>query len=302
MGNSKFCGQKLRLVEENTAKEELERSIAEKKHESSRLIEQQRDKELSIKYIEVKQRMQDKSPEDIELYLYHKTFQLQMDYFNAEETEYYENLLKLERLNRKDNRLKKRIKCKEDKLLGAGSFGTVTRGFCVNNRITMAVKRIHIGGTVDSNQQLNELQKEVELLSELKHPNIVAYFDSERENDYLKIYLEYVDMGSIANMLKIYGPFPEEVVSRYTKQILEGLEYLHYHGIMHRDIKGANILVHSNGNVKLADFGSAKKIKTYASSFTGTVCWMSPEVSLLDDFGQRIREMGRYMESGLYCV
>ena len=278
MGNTKFCGQKLRVVKDETEKEDIERSIAEQKHENSRLAEFQKKQELTVKFIEAKERMKDKSPEEIELYLYHRLYQLQMDYFNTDETEYYENLLRLERLNRKDKKLKKRIKCKEDQLLGAGSFGTVTRGFCVNNRVTMAVKRIHIKGTADFSQEVNELQKEVGLLSVLKHPNIVEYYDSERENDYLKIYLEYVDMGSIANMLKIYGPFPEEVVSRYTKHILEGLEYLHYHGIMHRDIKGANILVHSNGNVKLADFGSAKKIKTYASSFIGTVCWMSPEV------------------------
>ena len=125
MGNTKFCGQKLRITEEITAKEELERSIAEQKHNSSRLIEQERDKELSIKFMETKQRMQDKTPEEVEVYLYHKIYQLQMDYFSAEETEYYENLLKLERLNHKDNKLKKKIKCKEDKLLGAGSFGTV---------------------------------------------------------------------------------------------------------------------------------------------------------------------------------
>ncbi len=67
-------------------------------------------------------------------------------------------------------------------------------------------------------------------------------------------------MGSIASMLKIYGPFPEEVVIRYTKQILLGIEYLHYHGMIHRDIKGANILVNSDGLVKLSDFGSARKI------------------------------------------
>ena len=68
-------------------------------------------------------------------------------------------------------------------------------------------------------------------------------------------------MGSISSMLKTYGPFPEEVVIRYTKQILLGLEYLHYHGVIHRDIKGANILVSSEGLVKLSDFGSAKKLQ-----------------------------------------
>lgn len=285
MGNAKICGQKLRLVQNDSVrtKEDLERSMEHQKLEQSRVLEQNNLKETSINKKDVIERIVPKTPEEQELYIYHKTYNLQMDYFNDFEIEFYENLLKLERLNRKDNKLKKKIRCKEDKLLGAGSFGTVTRGFCVNNRMTMAIKRINYTGGNNEPYEVSDFQKEVALLSELQHPNIVAYYDSEREGDYLKLYLEYVDMGSIANMLKTYGPFPDEVVSRYTKQILEGLEYLHYHGVMHRDIKGANILVHSNGNVKLADFGSAKKIKTYASSFIGTVCWMAPEVGLVDD-------------------
>lgn len=67
-------------------------------------------------------------------------------------------------------------------------------------------------------------------------------------------------MGSIATMLKQYGPFHIDTVAAYTRQILLGLQYLHSHGVVHRDIKGANILVNHNGDVKLTDFGSAKKL------------------------------------------
>ncbi len=67
-------------------------------------------------------------------------------------------------------------------------------------------------------------------------------------------------MGSIATMLKQYGAFHIDTVAAYTLQILQGLEYLHCHGVVHWDIKGANILVNHNGNVKLTDFGSAKKL------------------------------------------
>ena len=78
----------------------------------------------------------------------------------------------------------------------------------------MAVKRIYIN---KNKKDVQEMVNEVEFLKELKHPNIVKYYGSEIENEYLKIYLEYIDMGSISSMLKTYGPFPEEVVVRYTK-------------------------------------------------------------------------------------
>lgn len=222
-----------------------------------------------------------KTPEEIKLYLYQNRFSTyQTDYFNKREKEYYKKIKEKEKNLEKTNLIKKKINCKEDKLLGTGSFGTVTRGFDSNNRITMAIKRIYIGDS--SNTKLNsELKKEDEILKDLKHQNIVTYYGSELDKEYLKIYIEYIDMGSIASMLKTYGPFPEEIVRRYTRQILSGLEYLHYHGVIHRDIKGANILVNNDGQVKLSDFGSAKKLKKdYLSSFIGTTCWMAPEIIL----------------------
>lgn len=66
--------------------------------------------------------------------------------------------------------------------------------------------------------------------------------------------------GSISDMLKAYKKFPEEIVSKYTQQILWGLEYLHAQNIVHWDLKGGNVLVDSKGNVKLSDFGSAKTL------------------------------------------
>ena len=84
-------------------------------------------------------------------------------------------------------------------------------------------------------------------------------------------------------MLKKYGTFKETLIRIYTKQILEGLEYLHSHNVIHRDIKGGNVLVDSNGICKLADFGSAKKIYNSSineqyKSIIGTPYWMAPEV------------------------
>jgi mitogen-activated protein kinase kinase kinase 3 len=118
------------------------------------------------------------------------------------------------------------------------------------------------------------------LLSQLSHPNIVQYYGSDLSNETLSVYLEYVSGGSIHKLLQEYGPFGEAVLRSYTAQILSGLAYLHGRNTVHRDIKGANILVDPNGDIKLADFGMAKHISAYTSirSFKGSPYWMAPEV------------------------
>ncbi|KAG0484417.1 hypothetical protein HPP92_008496 [Vanilla planifolia] len=99
-------------------------------------------------------------------------------------------------------------------------------------------------------------------------------------DDKLYIYLEYVSGGSIHKLLQEYGQFGEPAIRSYTKQILSGLAYLHAKKTVHRDIKGANILVDPNGQVKLADFGMAKHItgQSCPLSFRGSPYWMAPEV------------------------
>ena len=90
--------------------------------------------------------------------------------------------------------------------------------------------------------------------------------------------------GSIASLLQRFGAFAEKLVAVYTRQILEGLHYLHTHHIMHRDIKGANILVDNAGCVKLADFGASRRLadlvtmESGCKSVKGTPYWMAPEV------------------------
>jgi len=125
------------------------------------------------------------------------------------------------------------------------------------------------------------LQHEIEVLKTLKHENIVQYLGSSVEDDVLNIFLEYVPGGSIASLIRRFGPLNENIVRLYTKQILHGLHYLHNHKIIHRDIKGANILVDNKGGIKLADFGASKKLEhlvagTDANSLKGTLYWMAP--------------------------
>jgi serine/threonine protein kinase len=120
--------------------------------------------------------------------------------------------------------------------------------------------------------------------------------DSSTDAHHLNIFLEYVPGGTVASLLNKYGPFEEALVQRWIKQTLTGLEYLHQRDIIHRDIKGANILVDNKGGIKIADFGISKKIENNLlstrikstagpggrggsrQSLQGSVFWMAPEV------------------------
>lgn len=170
---------------------------------------------------------------------------------------------------------------KKGKLLGRGTFGHVYLGFNSGSGQMCAIKEVKvISDDTNSKECLRQLNQEISLLSQLSHPNIVQYYGSELVDDTLSVYLEFVSGGSIHKLLQEYGPFREPVICSYTRQILSGLAYLHGRNTVHRDIKGANILVDPNGEVKLADFGMAKHISAYTSirSFKGSPYWMAPEV------------------------
>ncbi|KAG2401418.1 Mitogen-activated protein [Vigna angularis] len=227
------------------------------------------------------------------------------------------------------------IRWRKGELIGSGAFGHVYMGMNLDSGELIAIKQVLIapGSAYKENTQvcnvelrrsvfsghgvesvwnemllfcanIRELEEEVKLLKNLKHPNIVVsvvllleseYFDSlvfnnrylgtAREENSLNILLEFVPGGSISSLLGKFGSFPESVIRMYTKQLLLGLEYLHNNGIIHRDIKGANILVDNKGCIKLADFGASKKVVELATingakSMKGTPHWMSPEVIL----------------------
>ncbi|XP_047168788.1 mitogen-activated protein kinase kinase kinase YODA-like [Vigna umbellata] len=170
---------------------------------------------------------------------------------------------------------------KKGKLLGSGSFGHVYLGFNSESGEMCAVKEVTLfSDDPKSMESAKQFMQEIHLLSRLQHPNIVRYYGSETVDDKLYIYLEYVSGGSIHKLLREYGQFGELVIRSYTQQILSGLAYLHAKNTLHRDIKGANILVDPTGRVKLADFGMAKHItgQSCPLSFKGTPYWMAPEV------------------------
>ncbi|KAK6936817.1 Protein kinase domain [Dillenia turbinata] len=182
---------------------------------------------------------------------------------------------------------------KKGRLLGRGTFGHVYVGFNSESGEMCAMKEVILfsddAKSKESAKQLGQFLSEVltfialqeiALLSRLHHPNIVQYYGSETVGDRLYIYLEYVSGGSIHKLLQEYGQLGEYAIRSYTHQILSGLAYLHAKKTVHRDIKGANILVDPNGRIKLADFGMAKHItgQSCPLSFKGSPYWMAPEV------------------------
>jgi mitogen-activated protein kinase kinase kinase len=136
---------------------------------------------------------------------------------------------------------------------------------------------------------IEALKREISLLRDLRHPNIVQYLGCGSSNEFLNIFLEYVPGGSVQTMLNSYGALPEPLVRSFVRQILNGLSYLHNRDIIHRDIKGANILVDNKGTIKISDFGISKKLEATnilsgannnknRPSLQGSVFWMAPEV------------------------
>ncbi|KAL9242813.1 hypothetical protein vseg_016777 [Gypsophila vaccaria] len=170
---------------------------------------------------------------------------------------------------------------KKGRLIGSGTFGHVYLGFDSETGEMCAMKEVTLfSDDPKSKECAQQLEQELTLLSRLRHPNIVQYIGSGTVDNKLYIFLEYISGGSIHKLLRDYGKFGESAIRSFTRQILSGLAYLHGRNTVHRDIKGANILVDPNGWVKLADFGMAKHIAGQSGplSFKGSPYWMAPEV------------------------
>ncbi|KAK2967540.1 hypothetical protein RJ640_030411 [Escallonia rubra] len=168
------------------------------------------------------------------------------------------------------------------KLIGRGTFGSV---YVASNRETgalCAMKEVElVPDDPKSAECIRQLEQEIKVLSQLKHQNIVQYYGSETVGDRFYIYLEYVHPGSINKYVSEHcKAITESVVRNFTRHILSGLAYLHSTKTIHRDIKGANLLVDVNGVVKLADFGMAKHLTGQAAnlSLKGSPYWMAPEL------------------------
>ncbi|XP_072088706.1 serine/threonine-protein kinase 1 isoform X7 [Arachis hypogaea] len=163
--------------------------------------------------------------------------------------------------------------------LGKGSYGAVYKARDLRTSEMVAIKVISLS---EGEEGYEEIRGEIEMLQQCNHPNVVRYLGSYQGEEYLWIVMEYCGGGSVADLMSVTDEALDEGQIAYIcREALKGLEYLHSIFKVHRDIKGGNILLTEQGDVKLGDFGVAAQLTRTMSkrnTFIGTPHWMAPEV------------------------
>ncbi|KAI9177261.1 hypothetical protein LWI28_012979 [Acer negundo] len=177
--------------------------------------------------------------------------------------------------NAKDYRLYEEV--------GEGVSATVYRALCIPLNEIVAIKALDLE---KCNNDFDGIRREVQTMILIDHPNVLRAHCSFTADHSLWVVMPYMAGGSCLHIMKSAFPegFEEPVIATLLRETLKALVYLHAHGHIHRDVKAGNILIDSNGAVKLADFGvSACMFDTgdrqrSRNTFVGTPCWMAPEV------------------------
>ncbi|KAJ6298576.1 hypothetical protein OIU76_019682 [Salix suchowensis] len=167
--------------------------------------------------------------------------------------------------------------------IGEGVSATVYRALCIPFNQIVAIKVLDLE---KCNNDLDGIRREVQTMSLIDHPNVLRAHCSFTAGHSLWVVMPYMAGGSCLHIMKSAFPegFEEPVIATLLRETLKALVYIHEHGHIHRDVKAGNILIDSDGTVKLADFGvSACMFDTgdrqrSRNTFVGTPCWMAPEV------------------------
>ena len=168
------------------------------------------------------------------------------------------------------------------KMIGRGANGSVFSILLINGK-TIAMKELGLA-VEDFRRAVAEIDNEMEVMRQISHPNIVQYYSAKCDPSEMKIlvFMELVTGGSLGSMARAMNqPMNESVVQRFMRQATEGLAHIHSKGIVHRDLKGDNMLLTADGHVKLADFGTARAVGLQskgAQTMLGTPLFMAPEI------------------------
>jgi eukaryotic-like serine/threonine-protein kinase len=167
-----------------------------------------------------------------------------------------------------------------ERKLGVGGMGVVYLATYLKNGKLMAVKVLPPELTTDQ-KLVRRFQREMAILSKLRHDNIVRYYGGGKDKTQHFYAMEYMDGGSVEQLLKKKGRYSWEETIEQSRQIALALEYAHNHGIIHRDLKPANLFLGKDGRLKLGDFGIARDTQatalTAAGRTVGTYAYMAPE-------------------------
>ncbi|MEO1529044.1 MAG: protein kinase [Planctomycetota bacterium] len=151
------------------------------------------------------------------------------------------------------------------RLVGRGGMGRV---YAARHRVmqrTVALKVIH-REWVTRQEAIDRFQREMTTAASLDHPNIVTAFDAEQADDLHFLVMEYVDGVDLAQTVRQNGPLPIGQACEFIRQAAEGLQHAHEKGMVHRDIKPHNLIVTSNNDIKILDFGLASLTPQLASA------------------------------------
>uniref|UniRef100_A0A803T4J2 Mitogen-activated protein kinase kinase kinase 1 n=1 Tax=Anolis carolinensis TaxID=28377 RepID=A0A803T4J2_ANOCA len=180
--------------------------------------------------------------------------------------------------------------------IGLGAFSSCYQAQDVGTGTLMAVKQVTYVRNTSSEQEevVEALREEIRMMNHLNHPNIIRMLGATCEKSNYNLFIEWMAGGSVAHLLSKYGAFKESVVANYTEQLLRGLAYLHENQIIHRDVKGANLLIDSTGHrLRIADFGAAARLASkgtgageFQGQLLGTIAFMAPEVLRGQQYGR----------------
>lgn len=187
----------------------------------------------------------------------------------------------------------------DEKCIGKGGMGEVFVGIKYSTKEQVAIKKLPT--SFKGKNRLPTILNEINVMAHSHHENIVNYIASYHLKDELWVCMEYMDKGSLYDLVKLRTKIDEKYMAYIVQSILRALKFIHELKRIHRDIKVDNVLISSSGDIKLADFGAAVQLtfqRLKRSTMTGTPYYMSPEIIS----GQQYDELVDIWSLGILCI